>query len=167
LLLEHFVRRSARKVGSTIRSIAPDVLERLEGHSWPGNVRELENVIERSVIVCESETFAVDPSWLQSRTPHDAPEPNAPTTCAAAPPESAPPAAPASPVAATLDEIQRDAVLRALRSRGWVISGPRGAAALLGLKRTTLLARMRKLGITSLRPAARGVLAEEPVPNAW
>ena len=66
LLVQHFVRRSAQKVGKAIRGIDPEAVQRLERYSWPGNVRELENVIERSVIMGESETFTVDPSWLPS-----------------------------------------------------------------------------------------------------
>src|SRR5258706_7447610 len=63
LLVEHFVQRFAQKLGKTIRGMDAQALERLEAYSWPGNVRELQNVIERSVIVCDSETFTVDPGW--------------------------------------------------------------------------------------------------------
>ena len=154
LLIEHFVRCSARKLGKTIRGIDPAARDRLEAYSWPGNVRELENVIERSVIVCESETFTLDPSWpdaepaldvrKSSCQPDKPPEPNS-----VAQPGSLP----------TLDDIQREAILRALQSCNWVIGGPRGAAALLGLKRTTLQARINKLGIAPRRPAARCAVA--------
>ena len=139
-LAEHFVRRCAREVGKTIRGIDPDALERLEAYSWPGNVRELQNVIERSVIVCESETFTVDPCWLHS-------EPALESTLPSTPPTTRP---------STLDDVQREAIQRALQSCDWIIGGPKGAAALLGLKRTTLQARMHKLGIAPLRSAARG-----------
>ena len=135
-IAEHFVRRCAREVGKTFRGIDPRSLELLEAHSWPGNVRELQNVIERSVIVCESETFTVDPSWRHS----------GPSLVA-----------PGASLGSTLDDIQRDAILRALQSCNWVIGGPRGAAALLGLKRTTLQARMHKLGITPLRASGMPV----------
>ena len=64
-------------VGKTIRGIDPEALERLEAYSWPGNVRELQNVIERSVIVCESETFTLDPSWPDSEPALDEPKPPA------------------------------------------------------------------------------------------
>src|SRR5262245_31315692 len=120
LLVEHFVRSAARRVGKTIRDIDPQSLGQLEAYSWPGNVRELQNVIESSVIVCESETFTVDPSWVESCPPHDGPEPLDLPTCAATPPESTPLAAPATPVSATLEEIQRDAILRALHACNWV-----------------------------------------------
>jgi transcriptional regulator with GAF, ATPase, and Fis domain len=139
LLAEHFVRRFARKLGKTIRGIDPEALAQLDAFSWPGNVRELQNVIERSVIVCESETFTVDPGWL-----HSAPlEPRSAVEAG-------------SSLTSTLHNIQRDAILRALQSCGWVIGGPKGAATALGLKRTTLQARMQKLGIGPVRPAARG-----------
>jgi formate hydrogenlyase transcriptional activator len=132
-MAEHFVRRCARQIGRTIRGIDPRSLELLEAHAWPGNVRELQNVIERSVIVCESETFTLDPGSLHS-------EPSLVVAGAS--------------LGSRLDDIQRDAILRALQSCDWVIGGPKGAAAQLGLKRTTLQARMQKLGIP-LRSAAR------------
>jgi formate hydrogenlyase transcriptional activator len=127
LLAEHFVRRCARELGKAIRGIDPKALELLEAYSWPGNVRELQNVIERSLIVCESETFTLDPSWSHS-------EPSS-----LVPPDAS--------LGSTLDEVQREAILRALQSCDGIIGGPKGAAALLGLKRTTLQARMQKLGI--------------------
>jgi transcriptional regulator with GAF, ATPase, and Fis domain len=126
LIAEHFVKRCAREVGKTIRGIEPEALARLEAHAWPGNVRELQNVIERSVIVCESETFTVDPSWLHSQPSVVADD---------------------TPSRSRLDDIQREAILRALQACDGVIGGPKGAAARLGLKRTTLQARMHKLGI--------------------
>ena len=152
LLVENFVRRSARKVGKAIRGIHPEALERLAAYTWPGNVRELQNVIERSVIVCESETFTLDPSWPDSDPALD--EPN--YSCQPAePPEPSSPAQSGS-LRSTLDDIQREAILRALQSCNWVIGGPRGAAARLGVKRTTLQARIHKLGIAPLRTTARG-----------
>jgi transcriptional regulator with GAF, ATPase, and Fis domain len=90
------------------------------------------------VIVCESETFTVDSSWQHSE----------PSRVAAG-----------ASLASTLDDIQREAILRTLQSCDWVIGGPKGAAAILGLKRTTLQARMQKLGITLLR--ASGMLLTE------
>jgi transcriptional regulator with GAF, ATPase, and Fis domain len=129
LLAEHFIARSAREVDKRFDRIDPETLSRLEEYSWPGNVRELQNVIERSVIVCESETFTVDPSWT-NRAPRG---------------EAAKPLV--ASFQSTLDDVQRDAIVRALQSCGGIIGGPKGAAALLGLKRTTLQARMQKLGI--------------------
>ena len=71
LLVEYFINRYARKVGRTIRRMNKRSLELLQAYPWPGNIRELQNVIERSVIVCESENFSVDESWL-SRQPQAA-----------------------------------------------------------------------------------------------
>jgi transcriptional regulator with GAF, ATPase, and Fis domain len=136
LLVEQFVERFARKLGKTIRGIDPAALDRLETYSWPGNVRELQNVIERSVIVCESETFTLDPSWLHVDPVGDVAAP-APT----------PLAKPTSSRMPTLADIQREAILRALHSCNWVVGGPHGAAAVLGIKRTTLQARIEKLGL--------------------
>jgi len=158
LLVEHFVSCSARRVGKTIHGIHPEALERLSAHSWPGNVRELQNVIERSMIVCESETFTLDPSWPDSDPALDEPKPECPDArgVEATEPNSA--AQPGS-LRPTLADIQREAILRALQSCNGVIGGPRGAAAQLGIKRTTLQARIQKLGIAALRPTARGAVA--------
>jgi transcriptional regulator with GAF, ATPase, and Fis domain len=153
LLVEQFVRHSAQEVGKTFRGIDPAALDRLEAYSWPGNVRELQNVIERSVIVCELETFTLDPSWLQSQPASYEPELPGPLSRVAEPSEPKSVAQPGS-LRSTLDEIQREAILRALHSCNSIIGGPRGAAALLGIKRTTLQARMHKLGIAALRPTA-------------
>ena len=157
LLVEQFVQRSARKLGMTIRGIDPAVLDLLEAYSWPGNVRELQNVIERSVIVCESETFTLDPSWLHSEPALDESKPECPDArgVEAAEPNSVAP----SGSHPTLADIQREAILRALHSCNWVIGGPRGAAAQLGIKRTTLQARIQKLGIAGMRPTAGGAAA--------
>src|SRR5262245_13531359 len=156
LLVEHFVRRSAGKVGKTIRPIDPQALELLEAYSWPGNVREIENVVGRSVIVCESATFTLDPRWLQSPPVPGEPKTPCPRV-GATPSHSESIAVPESFRSPTLDDVQREAILRALSSRNWVIGGPRGAAALLGLKRTTLQARMQKLGIAPPRRWLGGV----------
>jgi len=141
LLVEHFVQRFAQKIGKTIRGMDAQALERLEAYSWPGNVRELQNVIERSVIVCDSETFTVDPGWSED----DPQDPDAES------PEPTPLSERGLSSASTLDEIQREAILRALDACRWVVGGPGGAAAVLGLKRTTLQARMEKLGIAPPR----------------
>ena len=154
LLVEHFVSRSAPRVGKGFVGIEPATLERLEAYPWPGNVRELQNIVERSMILCDSELFSVDESWISATAMLDGPAPAPPAT-REEPAWAAPPLAPRrAPLASRLDEIQREAIVEALRSRNWVIGGPRGAATLLGLKRTTLQARMQKLGITSLRPVA-------------
>jgi transcriptional regulator with GAF, ATPase, and Fis domain len=125
-------------------------MEVIRRYPWPGNVRELQNVIERSVIVCESESFALDATWLQSAqgaaeaVPGQASEPEAAGSTGATSWLDA-------PGATTLKEIERRAILHALQSCNGVVSGPNGAARKLGLKRTTLQARMRKLGIYTRR----------------
>jgi transcriptional regulator with GAF, ATPase, and Fis domain len=149
MLVEYFVDRYARRAGKTIRSISVRTLELLETYAWPGNVRELQNIVERSLIMCEGDVFSVEELSL----------PCAPATHAVRP-AGVSPVAVLRPVAArqppqqaTLEEIQREAILRALQTKNWVVGGPNGAAALLGLKRTTLQARMHKLGIAPVRPA--------------
>jgi transcriptional regulator with GAF, ATPase, and Fis domain len=154
-LVEHFVQCSARKLGKTIRGIDPEALDLLETYSWPGNVRELQNVIERSVIVCESETFTVDPSWVHGERAPDEPNPERPDGCGLEAGESSS-LAQARALPSTLADIQREAILRALQSCNWVIGGPHGAALLLGIKRTTLQARVQKLGLAALRPRKGG-----------
>src|SRR6202034_1340726 len=78
LLVEYFIDRYARKAARKIRTIEKSTLELLQSYSWPGNIRELQNVIERSIIVCETETFSVDPSWLCGESSETQPQ-----TCAA------------------------------------------------------------------------------------
>jgi transcriptional regulator with GAF, ATPase, and Fis domain len=147
LLVEHFATCCGWRAGKTFRGIDPATLERLEAYPWPGNVRELQNIVERSLIIRESEVFSVDESWLsvgascgEAASPHATREE----------PASGPPPRGTRRAShpTTLDAIQREAILEALLARNWMIGGPRGAAALLGLKRTTLQARMQKLGIT-------------------
>src|SRR6202020_2989530 len=67
LLVEYFIDRYARKAGKNIRRVSKNTLQLLQSYPWPGNIRELQNVIERSIIVCETETFTVDESWLSQR----------------------------------------------------------------------------------------------------
>jgi formate hydrogenlyase transcriptional activator len=95
----------------------------LKAYPWPGNVRELENFIERAVLLSPGPELRVPVDELRS-----------PTAAALAAP-------------ATLDEAEREHIVQALKQTNWVVGGPAGAAARLGLKRTTLLSRMRKLGI--------------------
>jgi formate hydrogenlyase transcriptional activator len=102
-----------------------ELLDRLAAYSWPGNVRELANVIERSVILSRGTTLELDGFVL----------------AAAIQTSSQPPAA------RTLEELERLHIVEALDQTGWRVSGPKGAAVLLGLKPTTLEARMKKLGV--------------------
>ncbi len=132
LLVEYFIDRYARKAGKNIRSVDKKTLQLLLSYPWPGNIRELQNVIERSVIVCETETFTVDESWLSQR-PLDASSGNEFFL-----PEK---------VAATEREIIEEA-LRECRGR---IFGPSGAAAKLGIARSTLESKIRSLSINKNR----------------
>jgi DNA-binding NtrC family response regulator len=132
LLVEYFIDRYARKAGKTIRSVDKRTLQLLQSYPWPGNIRELQNVIERSLIVCETETFTVDESWLSQRG-SDTKSGDKPLLSAK--------------VAATEKEIIEE-VLRASQGR---ISGPTGAAAKLGIARSTLESKIRSLNINKNR----------------
>jgi transcriptional regulator with GAF, ATPase, and Fis domain len=122
-------------MGKAIGAVAPDVLRRLTAYPWPGNVRELQNVIERAVIL--SSRGRLELGELIGATLGVA----TPGAAAATAAESA------SGPARRLEAVEREHILSVLERTGWRVSGQRGAAALLGLKRTTLEARMKKLGI--------------------
>jgi formate hydrogenlyase transcriptional activator len=128
-LVRHFTQRFARRMGRRIETIPSAVLEALVRYPWPGNVRELQNVIERAVILSPGPSLRVPLKDLQ-----------------AAVEESAPPTP-----AVTLADVEREHILDALRDTGWVVGGLKGAAARLGMKRSTLQKKMAKLGIS--RPA--------------
>jgi formate hydrogenlyase transcriptional activator len=125
-LVRHFTQHFARRMGRSIKTIPPAVIDALVGYSWPGNIRELQNVIERAVILSPGPALQVPLGDLQL----------------VAPPALVPTAA-----AVTLAEAEREHILGALRETGWVVAGPKGAAARLGMKRSTLQKKMKKLGI--------------------
>ena len=127
LLVEYLVDRYAKKAGKRIRSISKDTLSLFRSYDWPGNIRELQNVVERAVILCDGETFCVDPSWLTPGPPR--------------------PAASDVPLVEDLAEREKVMIENALRESGGLISGPTGAAAKLRLPRQTLESKIRKLGI--------------------
>jgi formate hydrogenlyase transcriptional activator len=127
LLVEYLVDRYAKKAGKRIRSISKDTLSLFRSYNWPGNIRELQNVVERAVILCDGETFCVDPSWLTPGPPR--------------------PAASDVPLVEDLAEREKVMIENALRESGGLISGPTGAAAKLRLPRQTLESKIRKLGI--------------------
>ncbi|HYO81477.1 MAG TPA: sigma 54-interacting transcriptional regulator [Bryobacteraceae bacterium] len=141
LLATHFVQQFAEKQGKIIDTIPSDVLEMLERHAWHGNIRELQNVIERGVIMTTG-------SVLSRRTIEH-------LTLTQAPPTPAPVTRDSRPVT-TLADAERTHIAATLRETNWVIGGPRGAAAQLGLPRTTLIARMQRLGIAAGPPHPRG-----------
>ena len=131
-----FVNRFADRAGKSFRAIDERTIELLEAHPWPGNVRELQNVIERAVILCDSDVFSVGNGARWGY---------APLRLVGSPKTPCP--REESPANPTLEDVQRAAILRALQSTDWTIGGANGAAMILGLKRTTLQHRMRKLGI--------------------
>jgi len=135
LLVSHFVEVFSQRMGKTISNIPKEILDAFTSYSWPGNVRELRNLIERAVILSENGVLAnplppLDGNLLGAN----------PTTMDVA--------ALHSVRDGTFRDSQRALILRALHASGWVLGGPRGAAAWLGLKRTTLISKMRKLGIS-------------------
>jgi len=152
-LVEVFLDRYARRARKTIRRISKNTLTLLEGYSWPGNIRELQNVIERSVIMCESDVFSIDEGWL-SRDAARAQPARQPFQLLQFPASESRPRE-SSQSSVTLEEVEREAILHALRSANWMVGGAYGAAAILGLKRTTLQSRMQKLGIAPPKSGGR------------
>jgi formate hydrogenlyase transcriptional activator len=144
LLARHFVAQCEHRLGRPITHIDPRVWDRLQSHDWPGNVRELQNVIERAIIlthdhVLRSDAIRLDPVGLPT-----------PPVMAEAPQKaiSARSRRASDERSLTLSDAARRAIVDALRRARGRVSGPGGAAALLGLKPTTLHAKMKKLGIS-------------------
>jgi transcriptional regulator with GAF, ATPase, and Fis domain len=131
-LVEYFIHRCAARMGKCIRGIDEASLEALRSYRWPGNIRELQNVVERSVIVCETETFSIDPTWLSEEFP--AQDRNLPRDLTGI-------------VAARETEM----IEAALRESGGQVFGPSGAAARLGMPRSTLESKIRSLKINKNR----------------
>jgi len=145
LLVRYFVQKFSRRLNKTVAYIPADVMDALVNYPWPGNIRELENLIERAVLLSPGKELRVPLAELQESSPVFPSAPMSPERRRASSPTSLPPPAPSS--LNTLDEAQRQHILGVLRQTRWRIAGPKGAAAILGMKRTTLQARMRKLGI--------------------
>ena len=130
-LVTHFVKLFSRRMGKQVDSIPPETMTAFQSYSWPGNIRELQNLVERSVIVSRDgvlpnpfqnkQTELMIPSLHRTRSFHSS---------------------------MTWEDSDRALILETLEQAGWIVGGQRGAATKLGLKRTTLLARMRRLGIS-------------------
>jgi formate hydrogenlyase transcriptional activator len=126
LLVGHFVRHYAQELRKRIDTIPTEALAALTHYAWPGNVRELQNVVERAVILSPGPVLRLALDELPQRRPTEGPLARV----------------------RTLEEVEREYILRVLRETNGVIGGPQGAATRLGLRRTTLLYRMEKLGIS-------------------
>jgi transcriptional regulator with PAS, ATPase and Fis domain len=131
LLVEYFVDRYASQIGKKITSINKRSLDLLQSYAWPGNIRELQNVIERSVIICDSENLSVDESWFGRR---------------AVPADSS-----AKPLSEKLAAQEKDMIEAALAESNGRVSGPSGAAAKLGIPQSTLDSRIKSLKINKQR----------------
>jgi formate hydrogenlyase transcriptional activator len=129
-LVTHFVEILGRRLGRQIKHIAPETMFALSSYHWPGNIRELQNLVERAVILSN---FGVLPNPLPAAVTQPV------AVC---------------PAATTLKDSERAVILQTLEATAWVIGGPNGAAAKLGLKRTTLICKMQKLEI--YRPVLHG-----------
>ena len=132
LLVEYFIDRYARKAGKNIRSVDKKTLQLLQSYPWPGNIRELQNIIERSVIVCETEIFTVDESWLSQQS-HD--ERSGGKLY----------------LSQKLAAKEKEVIEEALRESQGRVFGPSGAAAKLGIARSTLESKIQSLNINKNR----------------
>jgi formate hydrogenlyase transcriptional activator len=131
LLVRHFVQHFARRMNRVIETIPSETMQALTRYSWPGNIRELQNLMERAVILSTGPVLQLPLRGLVARS----------TPCQA------------SRNQGTLEEAERALILATVKETGWVLAGPKGAATRLGLNRSTLRFRMRKLGIS--RPRTR------------
>jgi formate hydrogenlyase transcriptional activator len=127
ILVRYFTQHYAVRMKKNIQTVPAKTLDMLSRYAWPGNVRELENIVERSVILTHGTDLQVPISELQTESRH------------------------AAISATTLEEAEREQILRALRETKWVVGGAAGAAARLGIKRTTLQSKMQRLGIARLQ----------------
>ena len=139
IVVTHFVDTYSRRIGRRIDHIPQETLSALCSYQWPGNIRELQNLIERAVILSDD---GVLPNPL---------------------PTAGTESVKAAPAPTTLRDSEHTLILRTLEAVGWVIGGPKGAASRLGLKRTTLIHKMKKLGI-SRPPLESGADVPGPVP---
>jgi formate hydrogenlyase transcriptional activator len=132
VLVRHFVLQFARRMNRAIDTIPSETMHALVAYHWPGNIRELQNLVERAVILSTGPVLKVPLNDLESQPQ--------PVRASAGRIE-------------TLEEVERRHILETLHATDWVVSGPKGAASILGLKRSTLQVRMEKLGIRRARAA--------------
>ena len=153
-LVEQFVNVFSRRMRKQIDYVSPDTMAAFQSYPWPGNVRELENMIERAVILANDGVL-----------PNPLPAPGLPTTPRAVRPTVS---SPNPHVPKTLRDSERALILATLDATGWVVGGSKGAAVNLGLKRTTLIDRMKRLGIQrpSRRPGSPGTLVGTQRPES-
>jgi transcriptional regulator with GAF, ATPase, and Fis domain len=126
MLVEYYTMRYAEKMGKQIRRIDKKSLELCQAYHWPGNIRELQNIVERSVILCSSDTFWVDPAWLSGQEP----------------PLELP-----GPLTETLENQEKEMIQTALAECKGKVAGPKGAAVKLGIPRSTLDSKIKQLKI--------------------
>jgi formate hydrogenlyase transcriptional activator len=131
LLVDYFMEKYARRMGREVKTVPPTTMEKLVGWPWPGNVRELQNMIERGVILSKGSILEIPLTELEQPDILVLEDNNG---------------------GSTLKDFEREHILQALHQSGWVIGGPVGAAARLGMNRSTLNARMRKLQIRRPKP---------------
>jgi formate hydrogenlyase transcriptional activator len=131
LLVEYFTHRYAKRVGKRIRCVSKGTSQLFQSYDWPGNIRELQNVIERAVIVSDSDTLSIDAQWLSGRSPGTAPV--------------------ASLSTGTLATHQKDAIEAALKDSMGRVAGPFGAAGRLGVPASTLESKIKALNIDKRR----------------
>jgi formate hydrogenlyase transcriptional activator len=141
LLVRHFAEQCARRMNKKIETISSEALKQMRQYHWPGNIRELQNVIERAVILSAGPVLNIPLGEIQSRPPTMAIHRNGTLN-------NKPGSLAGQNIRTVLEETERKHILSVLAQTNWVVAGPNGAATRLGMKRSTLQLRMRKLGLS-------------------